>query len=119
MQKAAQEYNRPLSYVVENKIDGLASAIEYRNGKYYKGATRGNGIVGEDVTREFIKGAKLSLELAKKYKPDLIILKAKSPSCGKGKVYDGTFSKALTDGNGVACQILIDNGFNVITEDEL
>ena len=51
MQKAAQEYNRPLNYVVETKIDGLSSAIEYRNGKYYKGATRGNGTVGEDVTK--------------------------------------------------------------------
>ena len=51
MQKAAIQYNRPLRYVVETKIDGLSSAIEYRNGKFYKGATRGNGIVGEDVTK--------------------------------------------------------------------
>ena len=50
MQKAAIEYGRPLDYVVETKIDGLSSSIEYRNGKYYKGATRGNGLVGEDVT---------------------------------------------------------------------
>ena len=50
MQKAAAEYGRPLDYVVETKIDGLSSSIEYRNGKYYKGATRGNGLVGEDVT---------------------------------------------------------------------
>ena len=51
MRKAAELYNRPLNYVVETKIDGLSSAIEYRNGKFYKGATRGNGIVGEDVTQ--------------------------------------------------------------------
>ena len=51
MKKAAEQYKRPLNYVVETKIDGLSSAIEYRNGKFYKGATRGNGIVGEDVTR--------------------------------------------------------------------
>ena len=51
MQKAAEEYNRPLNYVVETKIDGLSSAIEYRDGKYFKGSTRGNGIVGEDVTQ--------------------------------------------------------------------
>ena len=50
MKKAAEQYNRPLNYVVETKIDGLSSAIEYRNGKFYKGATRGNGIVGEDVS---------------------------------------------------------------------
>ena len=51
MQKAAIEFSRPLDYVVETKIDGLSSAIEYRNGKLYRGATRGNGIVGEDVTQ--------------------------------------------------------------------
>lgn len=51
MQKAAIEFSRPLNYVVETKIDGLSSAIEYRNGKLYRGATRGNGIVGEDVTQ--------------------------------------------------------------------
>ena len=50
MQKAAEEHNRPLDYVVETKIDGLSSSIEYRDGKYVKGATRGNGLVGEDVT---------------------------------------------------------------------
>jgi DNA ligase (NAD+) len=51
MQKAAIEFSRSLDYVVETKIDGLSSAIEYRNGKLYRGATRGNGIVGEDVTQ--------------------------------------------------------------------
>lgn len=51
MQKAAIEFSRPLNYVVETKIDGLSSVIEYRNGKLYRGATRGNGIVGEDVTQ--------------------------------------------------------------------
>ena len=34
----------------ENKIDGLSAALEYKNGKFIKGATRGNGLVGEDVT---------------------------------------------------------------------
>ena len=51
MRKAAEEYNRPLDYVVETKIDGLSSALEYRDGKFFKGATRGDGIVGEDVTQ--------------------------------------------------------------------
>ena len=37
-------------YVVEPKIDGLSVAVEYRNGRFYQGATRGNGLVGEDVT---------------------------------------------------------------------
>ena len=45
-------------YVVETKIDGLSAAIEYKNGKFVRGATRGNGLVGEDVT-ENIKTKKV------------------------------------------------------------
>lgn len=37
-------------YVVEPKIDGLSIAIEYRNGRFYRGATRGDGNTGEDVS---------------------------------------------------------------------
>ena len=51
MEKAAMEYNRPLDYVVETKIDGLSSSIEYRDGKLWRGATRGDGLIGEDVTQ--------------------------------------------------------------------
>ncbi len=51
MEKAAIEYSRPIDYVVETKIDGLSSSLEYRNGKLWRGATRGNGLVGEDVTQ--------------------------------------------------------------------
>ncbi len=50
MQKLSSEYNLPLDYVVETKIDGLSTALEYKNGIFIKGATRGNGIIGEDVT---------------------------------------------------------------------
>ena len=50
MQKLAEEYNLPLEYVVETKIDGLSTALEYKNGIFVQGATRGNGLVGEDVT---------------------------------------------------------------------
>ncbi len=50
MQKIAKENNTELKYVVETKIDGLSAALEYKNGIFIRGATRGNGIVGEDVT---------------------------------------------------------------------
>lgn len=50
MEKIAAENGKTMEYVVETKIDGLSSAIEYRNGKLYRGATRGDGLVGEDVT---------------------------------------------------------------------
>ena len=50
MQKVAKENDKELKYVVETKIDGLSVALEYVNGKFVKGATRGNGQVGEDIT---------------------------------------------------------------------
>ena len=75
--------------------------------------------IGEDVTAEFIRGAQLALEAARKNNCTKAILKAKSPSCGKGMIYDGTFSHKTIKGNGVAAQLLIDNGIEVYTEDEL
>ena len=71
---------------------------------------------GIDVTDEFEKGAEEVLKLAKFYNVKLAILKEKSPSCGFGKIYDGTFSKTLIDGNGVTAELLIKNGINVIGE---
>ena len=50
MQKIAKENNTELTYVVETKIDGLSAALEYKDGIFVRGATRGNGTVGEDVT---------------------------------------------------------------------
>ena len=47
------------------------------------------------------------------------ILKEKSPSCGCGKIYDGTFSRNLTDGNGVTANLLIDNGIEIFGESEI
>lgn len=74
---------------------------------------------GKDVTEQFEKGAQEILELAKKLNITKAILKSRSPSCGKGKVYDGTFSGKLIDGNGILAELLIENGIEVITEDEL
>jgi DNA ligase (NAD+) len=50
VKKVAEENNIELKYVVETKIDGLSAALEYKNGILVRGATRGNGTVGEDVT---------------------------------------------------------------------
>ena len=48
--KAKENNIEDVKFVVETKIDGLSAALEYKNGKFVRGATRGNGIVGEDVT---------------------------------------------------------------------
>lgn len=51
IEKQAEENNiENVQYVVETKIDGLSAALEYKDGKLERGATRGNGLVGEDVT---------------------------------------------------------------------
>lgn len=72
---------------------------------------------GQDVTDNFLKGANEVLRIAKIFKPDYIILKSKSPSCGSGKIYDGSFTGKLIEGYGVTAWILKENGFNV--KDEL
>ena len=50
VRKVAEENNEELKYVVETKIDGLSAALKYENGVFVQGATRGNGLIGEDVT---------------------------------------------------------------------
>lgn len=72
----------------------------------------------KDVTYEYTRGAIETLNIAKKYKIKKAILKSKSPSCGKGKIYDGTFSDKLIDGNGITTALLIKNGIEVINSDE-
>ena len=68
---------------------------------------------GEDNTDAFIAGAKKVLEIAKKLDVKDVILKSKSPSCGNGKIYDGSFSGVLIDGVGVTTALLIKNGIVV------
>lgn len=76
-------------------------------------------IEGRDGTLEFIKGAEETLKIAKEVNANIAILKAKSPSCGKGKIYDGSFSGKKIDGNGVTAELLIRNGITVYSEEEL
>jgi len=74
---------------------------------------------GQDVTENFIRGAKVSLEIARFSNPDLIIMKERSPSCGVNYIYDGTFSKRVVYGMGVATYYLKKAGYRVISEEEL
>lgn len=74
---------------------------------------------GEDRTKQFLKGANEVLRLAKLVRADKAVLKARSPSCGSGTIYDGTFSGRLKAGNGVAAELLIRSGIEVISEEEL
>jgi uncharacterized protein YbbK (DUF523 family) len=74
---------------------------------------------GNDVTCQFIDGAKKVVEIAKTLNVKEAILKARSPSCGCGKIYDGTFSRTLIDGDGVTSALLKRNGIKVISNEEI
>ena len=71
---------------------------------------------GVDVSEAYEKGAREALRIARTHGCELAILKEKSPSCGSGKIYDGSFSGTLTDGDGVCAELLKANGIRVLGE---
>ena len=74
---------------------------------------------GEDVTDAYQAGAQLGLQLARQAGCRTAILKARSPSCGCGKIYDGSFSSRLIPGDGVFAALLKTAGIVVQTEEEI
>lgn len=74
---------------------------------------------GVDKTMEYEKGAEQALKIALEKGCKLAILQTRSPSCGKGKIYDGTFSKRLIVGDGKTVQLLEKNGIEVINIEKL
>lgn len=74
---------------------------------------------GRDVTENFTQGATLALEMALASGCRRAILKSRSPSCGSGQVYDGTFSGCLAPGDGVFAALLRQNGFELFDEENL
>lgn len=74
---------------------------------------------GKDVTINFKHGAETVLEMCKTNHISKAIMKSKSPSCGKGMIYDGSFSRTLTPGNGITVELLIKNNIKVYTENEI
>lgn len=73
----------------------------------------------EDVTKQFVDGAQEALKRLQQQNVNVVILKERSPSCGYKKVYDGTFSKTIIDGNGVFAKLAIENGFIIYTESDI
>ena len=74
---------------------------------------------GRDVTEQYVRGAQEILRLASLYGCTLAILKEKSPSCGHGLIYDGSFTRTLIPGNGVLTDLLVKVGLTVIGETEV
>lgn len=71
---------------------------------------------GIDVTKEFQKGAEETLKIVKANYCKKVILKSKSPSCGYGQIYDGTFTRTLINGNGITTRLLLKNNIKIFTE---
>ncbi len=74
---------------------------------------------GKDLTEEFFDGAEKSLYIAEETGCQLAVLKERSPSCGFGKIYDGSFSGRLINGNGIAAQLLYDHGITIFGESKI
>ncbi len=82
-----------------------------------------NGVVtdteGKSRDKEFRVGAERCLQLAKEKEIDFAILQSRSPSCGVGRIYDGTFSGRLVEGSGVFAALLQENGFRIMDAADL
>lgn len=74
---------------------------------------------GRDVTAAYVEGARKALEAARATGAEHALLKARSPSCGKGAIYDGSFERNLVSGDGVTTALLESHGVKVATDEEL
>ena len=106
--------NKEVILVCPEQLGGLSTPRVPAERIKEKVVTKDN----KDVTENYKKGAEEVLKLAKKFQVKKAILKSRSPSCGKGKIYDGSFSHNLIDRHGVCAELLIKNGIEVISSDE-
>ena len=74
---------------------------------------------GQDVTEQYLAGARRTVEIARENGCTVAILKARSPSCGSGEIYDGTFTRTLKPGWGLAAELLAQAGLEVMDEEHL
>lgn len=74
---------------------------------------------GADVTEQYCRGADEAARLCRLFRCDCALLKERSPSCGHGAVYDGTFTGTLTDGDGVTAELLRDMALEIYGESDI
>ena len=74
---------------------------------------------GVSVDKEFRAGADKILDALLEEKVELAILQSRSPSCGIGRIYDGSFTKTLTNGNGIFADLLVKHGIKVIDVEKI
>ena len=83
------------------------------------GRARVVAVTGEDVTDAYLAGARVAVARAHQAGATSAVLKARSPSCGVHRIYDGTFSKTAVPGEGVTAAALRRAGVEVVTEEDL
>ncbi len=101
--------------VCPEQLGGLPTPrepIELRDGKAITKS-------GKDVTEKLKRGAQQVLKLVKLFGIKEAIMKQGSPSCGCGRIYDGSFSGTLVEGDGVTAALLKKNGVKVISDEEV
>jgi len=96
------------------EIDGLGGGAAVLSG-----AARVMGADGVDLTEAFVAGARIVLAQARAVDAPLAILKERSPSCGSGIIYDGTFESRRIAGSGVTASLLCAQGLKVFSEDQV
>jgi uncharacterized protein YbbK (DUF523 family) len=83
------------------------------------GGARVVSIDGEDVTANYLRGADAALAAARQRGARLAVLKARSPSCGCGEIYDGTFEGTKISGDGVTAAALKREGLDVLSDEDV
>ncbi len=101
--------------VCPEQLGGLSTPREPAEQKKKRVITKS----GKDVTQKFKNGAREVLKIAKLFGTKTAILKQRSPSCGCGQIYDGSFSGKIIKGNGVTAKALKRCGIKVISEEDL
>lgn len=101
----------PVCPEVEGGLSTPRPPAEIREGRVY----RGNGA---EVTDQFSEGARICLERGLVQDVRLAILKSRSPACGCGQIYDGSFSKKLVPGDGIFTKILKTAGIDCISDED-
>lgn len=108
--------------VCPEQLGGLGTPrppAEIQGGTAGAGAERVLGADGSDVTEGFRRGAAAVLAVARLVGAEAAVLKARSPSCGVGETYDGTFSRTVRPGSGVTAALLAREGLELYTEEDV
>lgn len=113
-------------FILEDDVDNIKSNIEESLNPEDLAADSQDSIsvrvvneAGKDITANFLKGAREVSRLAKRAGARAAILKARSPSCGCGQIYNGTFSNCKVSGDGITAALLKKQGIKVYTEEQI